>query len=731
MAVSGMTCAACVSRIEKVLTKRPGVVSATVSLPAERADIVFDPDRVEVAELIGVIENAGFGARPMAGDAASTTGEEAARDARSALISLAVSAVLTLPLAVGMLAMMVDLPSPVPGWAQLALATPVQFWAGARFYRGAWHALKGGGANMDVLITLGTSAAYFLSLWLVLRGSGDHGHGNGHQTLYFEASGIVITLVLAGKWLEARARRATNRAIDALLALRPDTARRLLADGREEVVPVDQIRPGEVVGVRPGERLPVDGVIIAGHAAIDESMVTGESLPRERNPDDPVVGGTINLDGYLKVRATATGAEAVLGRMIALVGHAQASKPRIQRLADIVSGWFAFFVAGVAIVTFFGWLITGHDLEHSILPAVAVLVVACPCALGLATPAVIAVALGAAARHGILIRDAEALETAYRIGAVVFDKTGTLTENRPELTEAIALDGKRNDLITLAALIQRSSSHPIARAVLSFARDHHLERTGEVTGFRVLAGRGVQGLVGERMLAIGNRTLMGEQGVATTQLQERAAELEARGQAIAWLAELAPEPRLLGLIAIADRVRPSAAEALARLRRLGIEAVMLTGDAPGAARAVANRIGVKRVVSEAHPEDKIDEIARLQEQGVVVAMVGDGVNDAPALAKADLGIAMGGGTDVAVQAAAVGLMRDDPALVPAVILLARITRRRIVQNLVWAFAFNAVAIPLAAFGALGPVVAATGMTFSSLAVVGNALRLQRWRPDGV
>ena len=722
LAVTGMTCAACVARLERILTRRPGVISASVSLPREQAEVVFDPDRLGLAELVAAVESAGFGARPVpegGEDGAAAGADEAVRTVRL----LAVSAALSLPLLLEMAGMLVGMPLGLPGWLLWALATPVQFWAGARFYRGAWFALAGGGANMDVLVALGTSAAYGLGVWQVLAG--------GHPQ--FEAAALVITLVMAGKWLEARAQRATGRAVDALLALRPETARRLADDGREEQVPVGRIAPGEVVVVRPGERIPVDGMVIEGRAAVMEAMVSGESMPRERGPGAAVIGGTHNLDGLLKVRTTAVGAEATLGRMIALVGHAQATKPRIQRLADRVSGWFAFFVAGVALVTALGWGLASGDVLAAVLPAVTVLVVACPCALGLATPAVVAVALGAAARHGILIRDAGVLEAAHGLATVMFDKTGTLTEECPDWAGVEALDGDGDALLALAAGVQRGSSHPIARAVAEAARARGLTAPAPV-GFRAIAGRGVAAEVAGRELLMGNQALIVESGIDPAALAGTAAAWERAGRTVVWIGENGPgAPRPLGLIAVADRLRPGAAAAVTALVQAGIEVVMLTGDAPAAAAATAARLGLapQQVMAGVGPEDKIAVIERRQAAGRRVAMVGDGINDAPALARADLGIAMGGGMDVAVQAAGVTLMRGEPLLVPALIALARATRRKIVENLVWAFGFNLVALPLAAFGVFGPVMAAAAMSASSLIVVGNALSLRGWVPSGL
>jgi P-type Cu+ transporter len=744
LAVEGMTCAACVARLEKVLRRRPGVAEATVSLTAERADIRFDPALIDEAALAQTVEAAGFQARPWVEDEpAEDEAARAAAETRRALLSLSVAAALSAPLLADMFLMLAGSEIRVPGRLQLILATPVQFWIGARFYLGAWASAKSGDANMDTLVTLGTSAAYFYSVWLVGTGADHHG---GH--LHFEASALVITFVVAGKWLESRARRAAGSAVDALKGLRPETARRLTAgggggltaDGGEEVIPLKRLRPGDMVRVLPGERLPADGVTVAGVAAVDESLLTGESRAREKGPGDRVTGGALNLDGRLDVRVEAVGADAALGKMIALVGRAQADKPPIQRLADKAAGVFAFIVAGVALLTFAVWLWwTAGDMAAAILPAVAVLVVACPCALGLATPAVLATALGAAARAGILIRDASALETAHRVDIVVFDKTGTLTEDRPEVAATTPLaDLDAPGLIALAAAAQHGGNHPIARALADAAAAQGLA-VAEATDFRIVAGRGVIAAVGGRRVAVGNRNLMRESGVdlaapGNAAGESAAAWEEGLGRSALFVAAFDPAPRLsasclLGVIGLADRVRPQSDAAVRALTAMGIETLLLTGDAAPAANAVGRRVGVSSVQAQATPEDKIEAIRRLQAAGRVTAMVGDGVNDGPALAQADLGLAMGGGTDVALAAAGFGLMRDDPLLVPASLQLARAARRKIIGNLAWAFGFNAVMIPLAATGALSPVLAALAMSLSSLAVVGNALLLQRWRPD--
>ncbi len=717
LAIEGMSCAACAARLERVLGRQRGVRAAHVSLTAERADILGASDQLALDELIETVERAGFRGRPVT-EATPEENEQAEQPGPERMVFL-VSALLSVPLALEMVPMALGQPHWLPGWAQLLLATPVQFWAGARFYRGAWSALRSGGANMDVLIALGTSAAYGLSAFRVIAGS--------HAPLHFEAAAVVITLVLLGKWLEARARRRTNRAVEGLLALRPDTAR-LRRDGVEVVVPIHEVQPGDLLMVRPGERIPADGVVLNGQSAVDESMLTGESVPQAREPGGSVSGGTAAVDGLLLIRATTLGSASTLGRMVALLRQAQASKPRIQRLADTVSGYFAFFVVAASGLTFAGWLLAGAPAGSALLPAIAVLVVACPCALGLATPTVVSVALGAAARNGILFRDAEALETAHRIDTVVFDKTGTLTEPLPVVATTDALGADPEALLGQVAAVQRGSNHPIARALVAEAEARGVP-VPAASECRTVPGRGVRGRVAGRLLLLGNRAFMHETGVCLDDHMTRAAALEADGASIVWIATGSEDgPRLIGLVGVADRPRPTAATAVATLRAQGFAVIMLTGDARPAALATARRLGIDEVVAEASPHDKLSQLERLREAGRSVAMVGDGINDAAALARADLGLAMGEGTEIAFQAAAVGLMRPDPQLVADVIGVARTARRRIVENLVWAFGFNAIAIPLAALGVLSPPIAALGMSVSSLAVVTNALRLNRWRP---
>ncbi len=607
----------------------------------------------------------------------------------------------------------------LPGWLQLVLATPVQFWLGARFYRAGWKALIAGSGNMDLLVAVGTSAAYGLSLYMLLTHA-------GATHLYFEASAVVISLVLLGKWLEARAKRQTTEAIRALQALRPSTAR-VRVDGVDRDMPIDAIRVGDMVVIRPGERVPVDGEVIEGESQVDESLLTGESLPVDKQPGDTVTGGAINAQGALIARTTAVGTETTLARIIRLVEDAQAAKAPIQRLVDKVSAVFVPVVMGIALVTFVAWWAFGGSTEQAILNAVAVLVIACPCALGLATPTAIMAGTGVAARHGILIKDAEALELAHKISTVVFDKTGTLTDGTPHVVACVAAaDSEKNEVLAIAAGLQAGSEHPLARAVLAEAAatsaTPRLARAQQA-----LPGRGIAGEVAGETWWLGNRRLMDENSVDTSALDDDAHKLEAAGRSVSWLAR-ASDRHALGLLAFGDAVKPSAAAGVARLKALGITSIMLTGDNRGAARHVGDELGLDQVLAEVLPADKAAHVEQLKTEGQTVAMVGDGLNDAPALAAADVGIAMSSGSDVAMHTAGITLMRGDPALVADAIDISKRTYAKIRQNLFWAFFYNVVGIPLAALGFLNPVIAGAAMAFSSVSVVTNALTLKRWRP---
>lgn len=720
--ISGMTCAACATRLEKVLSRVPGVESASVSLASERAVIQAPAGTLRQTDLIAAVRKAGFDAVPVAAAAEQRAAAAAAakKQDQAEFRQLLLAVLFTLPLALPMLLMPFGLHVALPPWLQFALATPIQFWLGARFYEGAFKSLRGGAGNMDVLVAMGTSSAWGLSTWVTLF---PHGVAGNH--LYFEASAMIITLVLFGKWMERRARRSAASAIQALMALRPEQAR-VERDGEIIEVPAESVTAGEVVVVRPGERVPVDGVILEGVSQLDESLITGESLPVARGPGEQVTGASVNGEGLLRMRATAVGAESTLSRIIRLVESAQASKAPVQRLVDRVSEIFVPVVVTIALITFLGWYFIGGSMETAFVAAVSVLVIACPCALGLATPTAIMVGTGVAARRGILIKDAQALELAHKANTLVFDKTGTLTEGRPALDRVFALNGDADGLLLLAASAQQGSEHPLARAVLE-----RVEETGwellALQEFTTLPGRGLSARVGGRGLLIGSRRLMDERGIASSDFPMQAEEMEGLGQTLMWVAEITDAPVLMGFLSVTDLVKPQSAQAVEGLKAMGIETVMLTGDNRRAAAAVADRLGLDRVLAEVLPEDKEAEVESLRKQGRVVAMVGDGINDAPALAAADVGMAMGTGSDVAMHTAGITLMRGDPSLVADALSISHATRRKIWQNLFWALIYNLVAIPLAASGMLSPVIAGAAMAMSSVSVVSNSLLLRRWR----
>jgi Cu+-exporting ATPase len=715
--LTGMTCASCVSRVEAVLERLPGVRSVQVNLATEQAAVRLTAGAVGSSDLVAAVERAGFGASLKTTDAAREKAleEDAERRLRREGWMVLGAAALSLPLIGQMILMLLGAPVQLPAWGELALATPVQFIFGFRFYLAAGKALRAGSGNMDLLVALGTSAAYFFSLYQM---------GSGGD-LYFEAAAVVITLVLLGKWFETRAKRGTTRAIRALMELRPETAR-VLRHGSEVELPIAEVVSGDTVIVKPGERLPVDGCVLSGASAVDESLITGESLPVAKGEGDSVVGGSINGTGLLRIEATTVGAASTLARIIRLVEGAQASKAPVQKLVDRVSAVFVPVVVTIALLTLIAWWGIGGDFETALVAAVSVLVIACPCALGLATPTAIMVGTGAAARAGILIKDAQALEAAHKIDAIVLDKTGTLTEGHPKVTDVVALAGDGDALLALAAAAQSASEHPLARAVLDRAEESGLVPAA-VDDFTSLTGKGLTARVEGSALGLGNRALMADLGVATATLEAEASDLEAGGRTVMWLAALEPEPHLLGLIAVADPLKPAATAAVAHLHRLGIKTVMMTGDNQRTAQVVADEVGIDEVVAGVLPEQKAAEVARLQGTGRRVAMVGDGINDAPALAAADIGIAMGTGTDVAMETAGITLMRGDPSLLADAVGVSRATYTKIRQNLFWAFIYNIIGIPLAALGLLSPVIAGAAMAFSSVSVVSNSLLLRRWR----
>ena len=720
LAIEGMTCASCVGRVERALRKVAGVVEADVNLATERASVIA-AGTVPAEALIAAVAAAGYAAKIPAAAGEPQPGEATVARLGPEARHLVIAALLSLPLAAPMLGLIFGEHWMLTGWLQFALATPVQFWLGARFYRAAWKAVRAGTGNMDLLVALGTSAAYGLSVFHLLRPGLHH----GASPLYFEASAVIITLILLGKFLEARAKRQTTEAIRALQALRPRTAR--VRRGDDDVdVPIDDVRVGDRVVVRPGERLPVDGRIREGRTHADESLITGESVPVSKGVDDVVTGGAVNGEGLILVETTAIGAEAALARIIRLVEDAQAKKAPIQKVVDRVSAVFVPVVVALALLTLIGWGVTTGDWTQAILNAVAVLVIACPCALGLATPTAIMAGTGVAASAGILIKDAEALEIAHKVNIVAFDKTGTLTMGRPRLVEAIAQGGDRDALLSLAASLQAGSEHPLAHAVLEAAQA--VPRVS-IKDVRAVAGRGMEGETNRQRVLLGSEAMMRDAGVDLLALSGKAEALRLTGHTVSWLAR-GQEGRLVleGLLGFRDEPRPEAREAIAHLHGLGVRTVMISGDNEGAARAIAKALGIDEVRANVLPAQKAEAVTALRAGGTV-AMVGDGINDAPALAAADVGIAMGTGTDVAMHAAAITLMRPQLGLVADALDISRRTTRKIHQNLFWAFGYNVVGIPLAAFGLLDPVIAGAAMAFSSVSVVSNTLLLRRWSPS--
>ena len=707
--LTGMHCASCVGRIERFLKKVPGVEDAAVNLATNRATVSFDPALASPEALVAAVEKAGYGAAP----AAVKPVQDAVR-VDSALLNLLGAAALTLPVLIVSMANMM-LPHGIL-WLFAGLTAAVVFGFGRQFYVGAWNALShGGAATMDTLVALGASAAFFSSLGQLI--------GARHPQVYFETAATIVTLILMGRRLEARAKRRASNTIQSLLSLAPTTTRQVLESGEERDVPIALLKSGSVLRVRPGEKVAVDGVVTGGASSVDESLLTGESLPVEKGVGDGVIGGTVNGSGTLLYRATALGADSVLARMVRLVEDAQGSKAPIQRLADQVSAVFVPVVLGVSLVTFLVWLLGLHvGVAGALNPAVAVLVIACPCALGLATPTAIIVGTGRGAALGILIKNADALERAHKVRQVLFDKTGTVTLGKPVLTDVVLHNGlDRAGLLRLAAAAERGSEHPLASAIVAGA-----EAGGPTAeAFTNVPGLGVRAEVGGVPVLVGTAALLEQGGIA---LSSGAAgdmsRLETEGKTSVLVAVGRDEA---GILAVADTVRPGAKEAVARLQQMGLTVALLTGDNARVASAVAAQIGIADVEAGVRPDGKAAAVKRRQAMGVSVAMVGDGVNDAPALAQADLGIAMGRGSDVALEAADITLLRSDLDGVADAILLSRRTMKTIKQNLFWAFLFNAVGIPLAAFGLLNPMLAALAMAFSSVAVVTNSLRLRTAR----
>ena len=722
--VTGMTCSACSGRVEKVLKQMPGVIDARVNAATDRADV--DWLGGDANQLIDAIESQGFGASLRITAAAQRREQEAKKKAENEAAAkaewrlLAISTVLTFPLVMQMVLMALGYGVKMPGWVEWVLATPVQFWIGARFYKGAWSSLKAKAGNMDVLVAMGTSAAYFFSLYNLIS-SYITGGPVGH--LYFEAAAVIITLILLGKILEARAKRGTTAAIWELMALRPETAN-VMRNGKEVTVAIEDVQTDDIVVVRPGERIPVDGVLVEGVSQSDESLVTGESLPVEKNVGDEVIGGAMNGTGLMQVKAMRVGQDATLSKIITLVENAQSGKAPVQRLVDKVSAIFVPTIVVISALTFAAWLLAGGSFDSAFIASVSVLVIACPCALGLATPTAIVAGTGAAAKAGILFKDVEALEQAHRIDTVVFDKTGTLTKGQPAVSDVWSVDGVDDeDLVVLAAGLQAGSEHPLARAVIARADKKDLPK---VTNFESHTGFGVSGDVDDKKVAIGNLALMKKLGV---DISKPALDVLAMRQGEGKTAVfVAVNGQLAGIFAIGDPLRSETVEAIAQLKAQGVSTVMLTGDARATANWIAKAAGIDEVIAEVRPDDKANYIKQLQDEGKVVAMVGDGVNDAPALALADVGIAMGSGSDVAMETAGITLMRSNPKMVSAALDVSKRTWSKLWQNLFWAFIYNLIGIPLAVLGLLNPALAGAAMAASSVSVVTSSLMLRYWKP---
>lgn len=734
--VGGMSCASCVAKVEKALMGVEGVMDVSVNLATSTATVTYDPSTVDFPRLAEAVEKAGFSFKRMRSGELAREDEETVKERRKIKVKLMFSLVMAVAIMVLSMGGMA-----IPGIKGLEekklflilflMATPVQFWPGLTFYRGAWRALRHGSADMNTLIAVGTSAAYAYSVLATFAPGFVSGVGM-KLSVYYDASATIIALILLGRYLEAGARARASEALKKLLTLQPPMAR-VIREGRESVVAVEEVRQGDIFVVRPGEKVPVDGVIVEGRAYVDESMLTGESIPVEKAVGDEVVGASLNTDGFFKARATRVGGDTVLAQIVKLVEDAQGSKAPIQRLADRVASIFVPSVLTVAAITFFIWLFLGPDpaFNRALLNTVSVLVIACPCALGLATPTAIIAGTGRGAEMGILIKGGEVLERAGRLTTVVFDKTGTLTEGKPRVNGVIAAEGYRQeDVLAMAAALERMSEHPIAKAVVKEAEGRGVELP-EGRDFVALPGMGVEGRVNGKKVLVGSDAVMKEHGISLDEWRELGKEISSRGNTVVYVAV---DGVLAGLISMADTVRPEAARAVKGLKDMGLETVLLSGDRLPVARAVAEQVGIERVLAEVLPGEKVGVVSKLQEEGRVVAMVGDGINDAPALAQADVGIAVGTGTDVALEASDITLVGESLMNVPTAIHLARRTLRTIKQNLFWAFFYNVVGIPVAAgvlypvWGVtLNPIFAAAAMAASSISVVSNSLRLRRFR----
>ncbi|NLY85023.1 MAG: copper-translocating P-type ATPase [Tissierellia bacterium] len=712
--VEGMTCAACSTRVEKVLNRLDGVVSASVNLSTNKAIVEYPSGSIDEDLLVKTIEKAGYKAEVEVERDLDREKELREKEIKSLKTSFIISAVLSLPLFSAMFFHMAGSHNILTnGWFQLALATPVQFIIGYRFYKGAYNSLRGGGANMDVLVSMGTSAAYFYSIYNLLKGVDE---------FYFEASAVIITLILLGKTFEAVAKGKTSEAIKKLMGLQPKTAR-VIRDGVEVDIPIEKVDIGDIIVVRPGERIPVDGIIVEGNSAVDESMITGESIPVDKSQGDEVIGATINKFGTFKFRATKIGKDTVLSQIIKLVEDAQGSKAPVQRLADKISGIFVPVVVAIAIITVLGFTLIKGDFNTGLINAVAVLVIACPCALGLATPTAIMVGTGKGAEKGILIKSGEHLERAHKIDTIIFDKTGTITKGEPEVTDILGFEGiDRDELLRVAASVEKTSEHPLGQAIVRRGEEELLKLT-EPEDFLAVPGKGLQATHEGKKVLIGNRKLMQDNGISIEMGEKDLLRLEEEGKTAMLVAI---DNSLVGIIAVADQIKETSKGAIEQLKSMGLEVYMITGDNERTAKAIAREVGITNVLAEVLPENKADVVEKIKKEGKEVGMVGDGINDAPALAAADVGFAIGTGTDVAMEAADITLMRGDLEGVVTAIRLSHRTMKTIKQNLFWAFFYNSIGIPFAALGFLNPMIAGAAMAFSSVSVVTNSLRLKKF-----
>lgn len=723
--LEGMTCAACATRIEKGLSKLSGVSSASVNFAMETATVEYAPGEISVADMQNKVKQLGYKAITAEEKDEQKNGKD--DGIRKQKRKLLISAILSIPLLWSMVAHFsftswIYLPDLFMNpWFQLILATPVQFYIGKPFYVGAYKALRNGSANMDVLVSLGTSAAYFYSLYLTIDWYASGGGMHNGPSMYYETSAILITLVIMGKLFESLAKGRTSEAIKSLMGLQAKTAR-VIRDGQELTVPVEEVIAGDIVMIRPGEKVPVDGEVLEGESSIDESMLTGESLPVEKKAGDPVIGATLNKNGVLRIKATKVGKETALAQIIKVVEEAQGSKAPIQRIADIISGIFVPIVVGIAVVAFLVWyfLVTPGDFASALEKAIAILVIACPCALGLATPTSIMAGSGRAAELGILFKGGEHLEQTHKIDAIILDKTGTVTKGKPELTDVIA-EGDEQEFLRLVGAAEKNSEHPLAEAIVAGIQERGLSLPHTQT-FKAIPGYGIEATVEDKELLIGTRRLMEKFGVSASHAYEVMARLEEAGKTAMLVAI---DGEYAGMVAVADTIKETSKEAVSRLKAMGLQVIMITGDNERTAKAIAAQVGIDHVRAEVLPEGKAEEVKKLQAEGKKVAMVGDGINDAPALATADIGMAIGTGTDVAMEAADVTLMRGDLSSIPDAIYMSRKTMGNIKQNLFWALGYNTLGIPVAALGLLAPWIAGAAMALSSVSVVLNALRLQR------